>query len=468
MNRESPPSAAPPQVAVVIPAWNERENLELLLPALKEVLAGLGVAYEIVVADGGSHDGTREAAESRGARVVLQQERGYGGALLAGFAATTAPYIVTMDADLSHRPVFLEDFWKRRDEAEVLIASRYVPGGRAEMGATRRLLSQVLNRLYRRALSLPLRDLSSGFRMYRRETLAGLELVARDFDVLEEILIRVQTEGWRILEVPFHYMARGSGRSHARLFKFGWALLKTLVRMWRLRNSVASADYDYRAFDSPIWLQRYWQRTRHRIALGYLEGRDGILDIGCGSSRIIVDLPGAVGLDILQRKLRWLRPHHSLLVRGTCEALPFRDGSFRAIINSEVIEHVPDRPEIWVEMGRVLRPGGLLILGTPDYGRWLWWVLEWIYGVVLPGAYAKEHITRFTREELEGRLRDAGYQVLDCRYVGLCEMIFKARKPLAAPTGPGPNGTPAAAALGAAAQAPGPAREHVEGARGGR
>ena len=421
--------ASVPDLAVVIPAWNERENLELLLPALKEVLTGLGLAAEIVVADGGSHDGTREAAERRGARVVLQEERGYGGALLAGFAATTAPYIVTMDADLSHRPVFLEDFWKRRDEAEVLIASRYVAGGRADMGWLRRLLSRILNRTYRRALSLPLRDLSSGFRLYRRDALAGITLQARDFDVLEEILIRVHCEGWRILEVPFHYMARGSGRSHARLFKFGWALLKTLVRMWRLRNSVASADYDERAFDSPIWLQRYWQRARHRIILGYLEGREGILDVGCGSSRIILDLPAAVGMDILQRKLRWLRPRHPRLVRASCDRLPFRDGRITAVINSEVIEHVPDTPEVWTEMWRVLRPGGTLILGTPDYGRWLWWVLEWVYGMLLPGAYAKEHITHFTRQELDRRLRAAGYEVLDCRYVGFSEMIFKARKP---------------------------------------
>ena len=430
-------SSAPvrPDLAVVIPAWNERENLELLLPALKEVLADLGVTFEIVVADGGSRDGTREAAERRGVRAVLQRERGYGGALLAGFAATTAPYIVTMDADLSHRPVFLEAFWKRRDEAEVLIASRYAPGGRAEMGVFRRLLSQTLNRTYRRALSLPIRDLSSGFRMYRRDALAGLQVQARDFDVLEEILIRVHCEGWRILEVPFHYMARGSGSSHARLFKLGWAFLRTLLRMWRLRNSVAAADYDHRAFDSPIWLQRYWQRARHRIVLGYLEGRAGILDIGCGSSRIIQDLPGAVGLDLLQRKLRWLRPRHALLVRASCDRLPFRAGSFAAVINSEVIEHVPDVPEIWDEMWRVLRPGGLLILGTPDYGRALWWVLEWIYGKVLPGAYAKEHITHFTRENLAARLRAAGYEILDCHYVGFCEMIFKARKPPTPRTG---------------------------------
>jgi SAM-dependent methyltransferase len=224
-------------------------------------------------------------------------------------------------------------------------------------------------------------------------------------------------------------MARGSGSSHARLFKFGWAFLKTLGRMWYLRNSVAAADYDHRAFDSRIWLQRYWQRGRHRIVLGYLEARDGILDIGCGSSRIIQDLPGAVGLDLLQRKLRWLRPRHALLVRGSCDRLPFRDRSFGTLINSEVIEHVPDTAEIWTEMARVLRPGGILILGTPDYGRPLWWVLEWIYGKVLPGAYAKEHVTHFTRAGLAARLRAAGYEILDCRYVGFCEMIFKARRP---------------------------------------
>jgi dolichol-phosphate mannosyltransferase len=421
-----------PALSVIIPALNERENLELLLPALRETLQGLGVSYEIVVVDGGSRDGTREAAERRGARVIPQQERGYGGALQAGFAATTAPYLVTMDADLSHRPIFLEEFWKHRNQAEVLIASRYVPGGRADMGAFRRLMSHILNRTYRRVLSLPIRDLSSGFRMYRRETLAGLTLVARDFDVLEEVLIRVHAQGWRIREVPFHYTARGSGRSHARLFAFGWAFLKTLVRMWQLRNSVVSADYDHRAFDSPIPLQRYWQRARHRIILGFLGASrppgSGVLDIGCGSGRIIQDLPAAFGLDLRLPKLRFLRDRHSRLVQGDMFALPFADSAFDTVICSEVIEHVPDRPQVFQEMTRVLRPGGILILGTPDYGRRLWWVLEWIYGKVLPGAYAHEHITHFSRQELARRIQALGCEILECRYVGFCEMIFRARK----------------------------------------
>lgn len=232
-------SAETATLTVLIPAWNERENLEALLPSLKQVLGRLVTPTEIIVVDGGSVDGTPEAARRHGARVVQQTERGYGGALLAGFAAAQAPYLVTMDADLSHPPVFIEELWRRRDEAEVLVASRYVPGGRAEMSRFRLLLSLILNRTYSWLLAVPVRDLSSGFRMYQRDALLALRPVARDFDFLEEVLVRVYNRGGRVLEVPFHYMPRVTGRSHTRLLKFGWAFLKTLARMWRLRHSRA-------------------------------------------------------------------------------------------------------------------------------------------------------------------------------------------------------------------------------------
>jgi dolichol-phosphate mannosyltransferase len=229
-------------VTVIIPAWNERENLEIMLPALKETLGELNVSPQIIVVDGGSKDGTEEAVRKRGVGYLLQSERGYGGALMAGFAAAESPYIVTMDADLSHRPAFLFEFWRNRDRADVLIASRYVPGGRAEMSRFRRLLSAILNRTFAVVLSAPIRDLSSGFRMYRVEFLREMPLVARDFDVLEEILIRAINGGARVMELPFHYMPRGSGQSHARLIKFGWAYVKTLHRMRRLRREGLAAE----------------------------------------------------------------------------------------------------------------------------------------------------------------------------------------------------------------------------------
>ena len=222
-------------LAIVIPTWNESKNLELLLPAIRETVAELRVDAEIIVADAGSTDGSEQVARSFGAVVVRQSERGYGGALLAGFAAATAPWIITMDADLSHPPDVIRSLWRCRGEVELLIASRFVAGGKADTGAFRLLLSRVLNVTFRAVRSLPFHDLSSGFRCYRRESLVSIHAAARDFDFLQEVLIRLYRSGARIVEVPFHYSPRRTGRSHVRLARFGWAYSKTLLRMWRLR-----------------------------------------------------------------------------------------------------------------------------------------------------------------------------------------------------------------------------------------
>ena len=224
-----------PDLSIVIPALNEADNLRLLLPLIREVNGELNLEAEIIVVDGGSTDDSKRVANDLGARAIDQIERGYGGALLAGFASARSLYVATMDADLSHPPVFLKDFWRERASAEVLIASRYVPGGQADMAVGRRMLSTILNRTYAILLGLKLRDLSSGFRMYDRRVIESIDLQARDFDALEEILVRIHLQGGRIKEVPFHYQVRQSGKSKAKLIKFGWAFSKTLWRMCRLR-----------------------------------------------------------------------------------------------------------------------------------------------------------------------------------------------------------------------------------------
>lgn len=232
---DPPASDAAPEVSIVVPALNEAKNLALLLPLISEVINQLQIKAETIVVDGGSQDNSQLAARELGARVVEQTERGYGGALLAGFAAAKAPYVITMDADLSHPPEFLKDFWRQRTNADLIVASRYVAGGKADMGVGRRILSAILNRTYALVLNVRLRDLSSGFRMYDARVLSKLDLRARDFDVLEEILVKIYADGGRVREVPFHYQVRNAGESHAKLFKFGWAYLKTLLRMCRLR-----------------------------------------------------------------------------------------------------------------------------------------------------------------------------------------------------------------------------------------
>jgi dolichol-phosphate mannosyltransferase len=413
-------------LSVVIPAWNEADNLAKLVPQLHQVLADLGCKYEIIVVDNHSADGTEQVCTAAGAVVVHQTERGYGGALWAGFGRAQGEYILTMDADLSHLPDFAPRMWNHRQDAEVIIASRYVEGGSAEYPGYRHALSIVLNTVYTRLLSLPVKDISSGFRLYRTAVLRELDLQSTDFDALEEILIKCYARGYRIAEIPFRFVPRDQGKSKVKLLQFGLAYLKTLVRMWKLRNSVASADYDARAFDSVIPLQRYWQRARHRIITNLVDAEKSCLDIGCGSSRILGALnERSIGLDIQLNKLRYSRRYGRPLVNASILALPFADHRFEQVLCSQVIEHLPAGPQPFVEMGRVLAEGGRLILGTPDYGpRRAWPIIERLYGFFAPGAYADEHITHYSSGELVRIMEAQGFHFRCARYILNSELIM--------------------------------------------
>jgi glycosyltransferase involved in cell wall biosynthesis len=404
------------QMSIVIPALNEGANLRLLLPRLHRVVSTLASqGYETIVVDGGSTDDTVAVSHGAGARVIPQEEPGYGGALRAGFEAARGEYILTLDADLSHDPSFVERMWRARQDAEVIVASRYVPDGSARMPPVRKVLSLILNRFFIKGLSLPLHDISSGFRLYRASALRDMGLESSDFDVLEEILIRCYARGWRIKEIPFQYLPRQEGDSHIDLLRFGLAYLRTFRSMWELRNSILCADYDDRAFDSRIPPQRYWQRSQ-------------CLDVGCGSSRILASLDRAVGVDILVRKLRWARKYGRPLVNASAFELPFRDATFDRVICSEVIEHIPAGQKPFVEMKRVLKDGGILILGTPDYSRLSWRVIEGLYHRLIPGGYADEHISRYTREGLTQAMEELGFLLSDVKYVLGSEMIMLFRK----------------------------------------
>jgi len=417
-------------LSVVIPALDEGQNLARLLPGLRTVLETVGVPFEILIVVARPDGTTLRAARDAGAAVLEQVEPGYGGALRTGFLAARGRFVLTMDADLSHPPEFIKALWQARDGADIVIGSRYVAGGRAEMPLIRRVLSRTLNAFFRRGLSFKVRDLSSGFRLYRAAVTAQQDYAARDFDILQQILVRAYAEGWTIREVPFEYRPRAEGVSHARLIAFGRAYLRTFWSLWKLRNSILAADYDDRAHDSPIWLQRYWQRQRFQHVTDFIAGEGAVLDVGCGSSRIIASLPpGSVAMDILLRKLRYARKFRRFLVQASGFNIPVRDESFPCVLCSQVIEHVPKESPILDELCRVLRPGGRLVLGTPDYSKWQWVWIEKAYGIAAPGGYADEHIAHYTFDELVQTFTARGFALEGVRYILKGELILAFRKP---------------------------------------
>jgi dolichol-phosphate mannosyltransferase len=415
-------------ISVILPVMNEAENLRILIPRLIALLDRERITHEIIVIDGPSTDGTREVAEQFGARVVGERRRGYAGALMTGIEEARGDYVLTLDADQSHDPDFVFKMWRARKRADIVVASRYVLGGVAYSDFIRRSTSWFLNQALRRMLSIPVLDMSSGYRLYRREVFRELEITSSNFEVQEEILVKAYASGFSVVEVPFTYFPRGAGRSHAKLFSFGWKIFRSSLSLWKIRNSLASADYDERAFYSKIPPQRYWQRRRHRITVLWARGADRVLDAGCGSSLIVQSLNNVVGMDFNYAKLRFLRRYEIPLVNGSAFALPFKDGSFDCVMSSQVIEHIRYDESIFAEMYRVLRPGGMLILGTPDYATIGWRIIEPVYGFLMPGGYKDQHITHYTLAQLREILARYNIVIEDTAYVARSELILRCRK----------------------------------------
>jgi dolichol-phosphate mannosyltransferase len=211
---------------VVIPTYNESENIERLL----DTLFNLGIAnLRVIIVDDNSPDGTGALAEKLGRErfngniEVLHRpgKLGLGPAYLAGFKHALekgAAYIVEMDADFSHDPATLKRFREAIEEAEVVVGSRYVPGGSLDKRWTllRRIISKGGSIYSRAILGLKVHDTTAGFKMFRREVLERLPLEqirSNGYCFQVEIAYLCQKLGFKIKEVPIHFNERVAGVS---------------------------------------------------------------------------------------------------------------------------------------------------------------------------------------------------------------------------------------------------------------
>jgi dolichol-phosphate mannosyltransferase len=209
-------------VLVVIPTYNERENLGPILDRLHKVLPDV----HVLVVDDGSPDGTGELADERAAaneniHVLHRTEKaGLGAAYIAGFRwglAREYNTIVEMDADGSHAPEDLPRLLDAVGEADLAIGSRYVPGGAVvNWPLNRQILSRGANLYSQLALGMRTRDITAGFRAYRRPVLEKLaldEVNSHGYCFQIDLTIRTAEAGFEIVEVPITFTEREIGES---------------------------------------------------------------------------------------------------------------------------------------------------------------------------------------------------------------------------------------------------------------
>jgi len=230
---------APEKLALVIPTLDEAENISGLLDHVRVVLDRVAIAYEILVVDDESRDGTGlvvTAIMEKDPRVrllVRKGERGLSGAILHGWQNTDAPLLGVMDADLQHPPELLPELIAAILEGrDIVIGSRYTAGG--DLGGwnpVRKLLSSIavwvtwpLQKARLRA-----KDPMSGFFLVRRRCLPRATFQRTGFKLLLEILVRGHIQS--IKEVPFAFGQRYRGASKAN-FKVAWDYGRLLVRLY--------------------------------------------------------------------------------------------------------------------------------------------------------------------------------------------------------------------------------------------
>jgi dolichol-phosphate mannosyltransferase len=233
-----------PQVAidlsVVLPAYEEAENLALLLPALRRTLDSKGVSYEILVLDAEApRDRTPEICAENDVRCIPRLGGPlYGHAIRTAQTAARGHKVIMMDADGSHPPEFVAELWAERDAADLVIASRYVQGGRTENPVVLIFLSQFVNAVFRLVLGLRVADVSNSFRLYRGDDLRRLKLECDNFDIVEEILVRLYAAqpNYRVREIPFTFGQRQAGNTKRNLVSFALGYLATLWRLWSMKR----------------------------------------------------------------------------------------------------------------------------------------------------------------------------------------------------------------------------------------
>ena len=232
-------------VVVVVPTYNEAENL----PELADRIFAMNLPnVRVIVVDDGSPDGTAQVAEELADRfdgrvelIKRSSKQGLGTAYVQGFShalSVGADYVVQIDADLSHPPEHIPEFLKALRGADVVVGSRYVPGGGLDRrsGLARRLLSYLANQGIRGVTGLKVKDATSGFKAFRREALSSLDLhgfKCKGFGLQSEVAHACQRRGHTVVERPIVFVDRERGRSKMSLLIALEAIWRLLLVRWR-------------------------------------------------------------------------------------------------------------------------------------------------------------------------------------------------------------------------------------------
>lgn len=236
------------KLSVMMPCYKEADNLVQILPQIDNVLKNIEVEAEILVVDtmnplDATHQICEDYCNSAYSSIRYINRRNgnnYGDAIRTGFEETRGDYLVVMDADGSHNPDDIARLYEEivSKKCGVVIGSRYTKGGNTDNPFVLKLMSYVLNLTYRVLFHLNVKDVSDSYRIYETKRLKELKLQCDNFDIVEEILIKLKYIFPDIVinEIPICFNKRVCGESKRDLVKFIFSYISTMRKLKRIQK----------------------------------------------------------------------------------------------------------------------------------------------------------------------------------------------------------------------------------------
>ena len=225
-------------ISIVIPAFNEIENLRILIPEIRNQTNRFKDVEILIVLPTTASIGEKEEILELGAIPITRTPGDtFGDAIRSGIknVRIISSYVLFMDADGSHSPRTIPRLVEEitNNDTDIVIASRYIDGGSTDNSLVLRAMSKILNYTFALVLGLKIKDISTNFKIYKRELLLDSNLVCKNYDIVEEILLEAKKikPHLKVLEIPDHFHERVYGESKRKLSVFIATYLATLIRL---------------------------------------------------------------------------------------------------------------------------------------------------------------------------------------------------------------------------------------------
>lgn len=401
------------EVSVIIPTYNESANIEELILRINKTLDEAKINGEIIVVDDNSPDGTGLKVEKLKIQyqnvnlIIRKTQKGLSSAVITGINNAKGNTICIMDADLSHPPEIIPKLIEpiKSGKAELVIASRYITGGKIENWNLKRKIISKVATIFAKLIT-NLKDPMSGFLAFNKDIINNTNLNPIGYKIGLEIIAKANYKN--IIEIPYTFHDRKYGKSKLNLkiiFEYIFQILSLFIIKNELFKKIEKTlDHNSSLLNPIRYISIIYHVNRYIKVSKLIKNEGNLLDIGCGKpSNFMVngaflnfiDKKDSYGIDINDIEISKYK-----FIKADIRNTPFQDKHFDNVVAMEVLEHLSpeDLNKALNEIKRIMKDDAVLIISTPNNSI-LWKIIWFIWSNIFGRMWKDTHLIKYNEKE---------------------------------------------------------------------